>query len=250
MASEWKYVPVRRTALFLEESIERGTRWAAFEPNDEPLWSRLRLAVGSFLHELFRQGAFQGRTDREAYFVACDASTTTQADIDAGVVTIEIGFAPLKPAEFVVLRIRQRTALPGVPARTDPYRNFKFQVRFDSVYVAGMSAASGLEPTSQVAQGPPPDVGLADVDSIVLERGVTEDEGFASWLTAAVRRDLTLEVFDEAGRVVSSYLVIGARVAEHQALPDLDAGANTIAVTSIRIEHLGCERLNPSPSGA
>lgn len=105
--SEWKYVPVRRTALFIEESLYRGTHWVVFEPNDEPLWASIRLNVGSFMNQLFRQGAFQGATPREAYFVRCDSSTTKQADIDRGIVNIHVGFAPLKPAEFVVLKIQQ-----------------------------------------------------------------------------------------------------------------------------------------------
>jgi hypothetical protein len=104
LASDWKYVAVRRTALYIERAIERGTRWVVFEPNDEPVWAELRLHVGSFLRELFRAGAFQGRTDREAYFARCDASTTTQADIDNRRVILEVGFAPIRPAEFVVLR--------------------------------------------------------------------------------------------------------------------------------------------------
>ena len=107
LASEWKYIPVRRTALFIEESLFRGTQWVVFEPNDEPLWAQIRLNVGAFMNTLFRQGAFQGATPREAYFVKCDKETTTQADIDVGVVNIHVGFAPLKPAEFVVIRLQQ-----------------------------------------------------------------------------------------------------------------------------------------------
>ncbi|HQR28580.1 MAG TPA: phage tail sheath subtilisin-like domain-containing protein, partial [Nocardioides sp.] len=107
LASEWKYVPVRRTALFIEESLYRGTQWVVFEPNDEPLWAQIRLNLGSFMHNLFRQGAFQGRTPQEAYFVRCDKDTTTQNDIDLGIVNILVGFAPLKPAEFVVITIQQ-----------------------------------------------------------------------------------------------------------------------------------------------
>jgi phage tail sheath protein FI len=107
LASEWKYVPVRRTALFIEESLFRGTKWVVFEPNDEPLWGQIRVAVGSFMNSLFRQGAFQGKTPREAYLVKCDAETTTQDDIDRGIVNILVGFAPLKPAEFVILQIKQ-----------------------------------------------------------------------------------------------------------------------------------------------
>jgi phage tail sheath protein FI len=105
--SEWKYVPVRRLALFLEESLYRGTQWVVFEPNDEPLWAQIRLNVGSFMNDLFRQGAFQGKSARDAYFVKCDGETTTQSDINRGVVNILVGFAPLKPAEFVILKIQQ-----------------------------------------------------------------------------------------------------------------------------------------------
>ncbi len=107
LASEWKYLPVRRLALFLEESLYRGTQWVVFEPNDEPLWAQIRLNVGAFMQNLFRQGAFQGRSPREAYIVKCDRETTTQNDIDRGIVNILVGFAPLKPAEFVVIRIQQ-----------------------------------------------------------------------------------------------------------------------------------------------
>jgi phage tail sheath protein FI len=105
--SEWKYVPVRRTALHIEESLYQGLGWVVFEPNDEPLWGQIRLNVGSFMHDLFRQGAFQGKSPREAYLVKCDNETTTQSDINRGVVNLLVGFAPLKPAEFVVIRIQQ-----------------------------------------------------------------------------------------------------------------------------------------------
>ena len=110
LADEYKYVPIRRLALFLEETLYRSTQWVVFEPNDEPLWAQIRLSIGSFLHSLFRQGAFQGTTPREAYFVRCDRDTTTQYDIDRGIVNIIVGFAPLKPAEFVVIGIQQIAA--------------------------------------------------------------------------------------------------------------------------------------------
>ena len=106
-SSEWKYIPVRRLALFIEESLFRGTKFAVFEPNDEPLWAQLRLNIGSFMQDLFRQGAFQGRSPREAYLVKCDKETTTQSDINNGRVNILVAFAPLKPAEFVFIRIQQ-----------------------------------------------------------------------------------------------------------------------------------------------
>ena len=106
-ASEWKYVPVRRTALYIEESLFQGLKWVVFEPNDEPLWAQIRLNVGAFLQDLFRQGAFQGKTPREAYFVKCDRETTTPSDVNRGIVNIVVGFAPLKPAEFVIIKIQQ-----------------------------------------------------------------------------------------------------------------------------------------------
>jgi uncharacterized protein len=105
--TQWTYVPVRRMALFLEESLYRGTQWVVFEPNDEPLWAQIRMNIGAFMMGLFRQGAFQGATPDQAYFVKCDSETTTQADIDQGIVNIIVGFAPLEPAEFVVITIQQ-----------------------------------------------------------------------------------------------------------------------------------------------
>ena len=113
LASEWKYVPVRRLALHIEESLHRGTQWVVFEPNDEPLWAKIRLNVGAYMNSLFRQGAFQGTTPKEAYFVKCDAETTTQDDLNKGTVNIEVGFAPLKRTEFVVIRIQQTKSCKG-----------------------------------------------------------------------------------------------------------------------------------------
>lgn len=107
IGSEWAYIPVRRLALMLEESLFRGTKWVVFEPNDEPLWAKIRLNVGAFMTSLFRQGAFQGATPKDAFYVKCDAETTTQNDRNQGIVNIEVGFAPLKPAEFVVIKIQQ-----------------------------------------------------------------------------------------------------------------------------------------------
>lgn len=105
--SEYKYIPIRRLALYLEESLYRGLKWVVFEPNDEPLWAQIRLNVGAFMHDLFRQGAFQGATAKDAYFVKCDSETTTETDRNLGIVNIWVGFAPLKPAEFVILYLQQ-----------------------------------------------------------------------------------------------------------------------------------------------
>src|SRR5258706_2326631 len=106
LSDQWKYIPVRRTALFIEESLYRGLQWVVFEPDAEPLWAKIRSTIDVFLHDLFQRGAFQGRDPEEAYFVRCDATTITQNDIDNGVANIVEGFAPLKPAEFVDINIR------------------------------------------------------------------------------------------------------------------------------------------------
>ncbi|WP_321963634.1 phage tail sheath C-terminal domain-containing protein [Paraburkholderia sp. J7] len=107
IADEYKYIPIRRLALFIEETLYRSTQWVVFEPNDAPLWAQIRLNVGAFMQTLFRQGAFQGSTPQQAYLVQCDATTNPQATIDQGIVNIVVGFAPLKPAEFVVITIQQ-----------------------------------------------------------------------------------------------------------------------------------------------
>jgi uncharacterized protein len=106
-ASDWKYVPVRRLALYLEETLFRSTKWVIFEPNDEPLWAQIRLSVGSFMADLFHKGAFQGLTKQDAYFVHCDSTTTSPLDQQRGVVNLVVGFAPLKPAEFLIITIQQ-----------------------------------------------------------------------------------------------------------------------------------------------
>ncbi len=108
---EWRYVPVRRMGLFLMESLRRGLQWAVFEPNDFELWGRITINIKSFMMTLFRQGAFQGATPDQAFSVVCDASTNPQENIDAGIVTASVAFAPLKPAEFVVIQVSQKSLL-------------------------------------------------------------------------------------------------------------------------------------------
>ncbi len=104
---------VRRLALHIEESLLRGTRWAIFEPNGDALWAQLRLAVGGFMQQLFKKGAFQGKSSKEAYFVRCDSETTTAADRDRGIVNVAVGFAAVRPAEFVILNIQQMASQAG-----------------------------------------------------------------------------------------------------------------------------------------
>jgi phage tail sheath protein FI len=108
---EWRYVPVRRMGLFLKESLRRGLQWAVFEPNDDELWARIAINIKSFMMTLFRQGAFQGTTPDEAFAVVCDKTTNPQENVDAGIVTATVAFAPLKPAEFVVIQVSQKSLL-------------------------------------------------------------------------------------------------------------------------------------------
>jgi uncharacterized protein len=107
---EWKYIPVRRLALYLEESLYRGLKWVAFEPDNEALWAQIRLKVQAFMNDLFRAGGFQGSRPQDAFFVKCDNETTTQEDISNSRVNVIVGFAPLKPAEFVVVKIQLAAA--------------------------------------------------------------------------------------------------------------------------------------------
>jgi len=104
---QWRYVPVRRMALFLEQTLYRSLKWVVFEPNDTPLWVAIRTSIEAFMLSLFHQGAFQGDTPSQAFQVKCDSSTTTQQDIDNGIVNMIVAFAPLKPAEFVIIKIAQ-----------------------------------------------------------------------------------------------------------------------------------------------
>ena len=113
LADQWKYLSIRRTAQFIEETLYENLTWVVFEPNDEPLWKSIRLNVGAFMQSLFIKGAFQGSTPTQAYLVKCDSETNPQYLIDQGIVTILVGFAPLYPAEFVILQIQQMTAQAG-----------------------------------------------------------------------------------------------------------------------------------------
>jgi phage tail sheath protein FI len=105
---EWKYIPIRRLALFIEESVYRGLEWTVLEPNDEPTWKLARRQVEAFLGELYRQGAFAGATPESSFFVRCGEDTMTQNDLNQGTLIVEVGIAPLRPAEFVIFRIQRK----------------------------------------------------------------------------------------------------------------------------------------------
>jgi hypothetical protein len=163
LASQWKYIPVRRLALYIEETLYRGTQWVVFEPNDAPLWAQIRLNIGAFMHGLFRQGAFQGSRPQDAYLVKCDSETTTQADIDAGVVehhrrlrtaqTGRVRHHQAPAAGWADRSIRRDVAQFSVnPQRFDPYKNFKFRVKWDGRYVAGISKVGALKRSTELVE--------------------------------------------------------------------------------------------------
>ena len=104
---QWRYVPVRRTALFIEQTLLSNLGWVVFEPNDTPLWVAIRMSIEAFMTTLYQQGAFQGSTPDSAFQVKVDSTTTTPADVANGIVNIVVAFAPLKPAEFVGIQIAQ-----------------------------------------------------------------------------------------------------------------------------------------------
>ena len=112
-ASDWTYVPVRRLALYIETSVHDGTKWATFEPNDAQLWSELNHSIGAFMQALFAQGAFKGQSAAETYFVQCDAQNNPPSGVDQGIVNITIGFAPVRPAEFIIIQIQQIAGQTG-----------------------------------------------------------------------------------------------------------------------------------------
>jgi len=216
--SEWKYLPVRRTALFLEESLYRGTSWAVFEPNDDPLWARIRTDVEQFLGELFRRGAFKGERPSDAYFVEC--KPTPAATDSLGIVEIAVGFAPLRPAEFVVIKIQQ---LAGA------YPNFRYRIKWRGRYVAGVAEAIALDGRK------------SPYEPVTLERGVTHDPDFEQWASQgafAPASDVRIDVHDEAGGFVRAYAVHRCRPSEYQALPELDANANAVAIQHLKLVHV------------
>ena len=107
--AEWKYINVRRLFIFIEQSIVRGMEWTVFEHNADATWTAVRTSIGNFLTTVWRTGALMGATAEEAFFVKCDRTTMTQDDIDNGRLVCEVGVAPVKPAEFVIIRLTQKT---------------------------------------------------------------------------------------------------------------------------------------------
>jgi uncharacterized protein len=271
--SAWKYVPVRRLALYIEASLYEGTQWVAFEPNNAQLWSQIRLSVGAFMLGLFLQGAFAGATPQQAYFVKCDAENNPQSSIDNGIVNIVVGFAPLYPAEFVIFQIQQMSSQcdaasgpwSATPQRLDPYKNFRFRLKIESAHVAGFSEVGSLTRTIDVidyregsdASNPVKSPGRNKYEPITLKRGLTQEMSFYDWASGvwndaatpgaqvppdSYRKNIVLEVYNEAGQLTIAYKLSRCWVSEFQALPELDADGNAIAIEHIKLENEGWER--------
>ena len=278
VGSEWKYVPIRRLALFLESSLYDGTQWVVFEPNDERLWSQIRLNVGAFMQGLFLQGAFQGTTPQQAYFVKCDAENNPQSSIDLGnrehpgrlraAVSGGVRRHPDPADGRSTASVRRQLVaqpFPVNPKRLDPYKNFKFRLKWDGQYVYGGSKLTGLKRTTEVVEhrnGGDPSTshkspGRTKYEAITLERGLTQDMAFHDWAgmvwnfgaglgsevsLANFRKDIYLEFYNEAGQLVIAYKIYRCWVSEYQAMPDLDANANAIAIEHLKLENEGFER--------
>ena len=259
-------------------NLYRSTKWVVFEPNDEPLWAQIRLNIGAFMHDLFRQGAFQGSTPREAYFVKCDKETTTQNDINLGIVNILVGFAPLKPAEFVIIKIQQmagsRPRFRGgthgsIQRQRQPLRSLQElqvpgqvgrpvcrrhqQGQRAQAHHRGRQAPRGRRPEQQPQVARPHRVrrhhagARRDPRHRVREVGQQGLELSApAWAprsrSRTSARTLIIEVYNEAGQLALAYKVYRCWVSEYQALPDLDANANAVAIQHIKLENEGWER--------
>ena len=255
---EWKYVPLRRLELFIAASISHGLEWAVFEPNGPALWERIRASIAHFLHGLFSRGALLGGKAEEAYFVRCDATTMTQQDIEQGVVHVVVGFAPLAPAEFVVLGIggwRKDHPRASFIAHRYCIRTARYALRvvWDGDAVAGVTRVRGLGQLTElvtVHEGSDPGsfrviVGPTKFEPVTLERGVTRDDAFARWTqemqqsgTAPPRKDVRIELHDRERRITVVWRLKNALPLKYQA-PDLNAASSDVAIEELTLAHEG-----------
>ena len=276
--SEWKYVPIRRLALFLESSLYDGTQWVVFEPNDEPLWSQIRLNIGAFMQGLFLQGAFQGTSPQQAYFVKCDRGKQPPAQHRPGHGEHSGGLRsalsrrvrgdpdPAIGRSNPSVRRHAMAQFPVNTKRVDPYKNFKFRLKWDGKYVYGGSKVTGLKRSTEVVEhrsgGDP--VHLPQIAGPQQIRshhagarphpgpGIPRLGRPGMELSARTRRGSFAGEFSQ-GHHTSSFTTkpdnwssptrsIRCWVSEYQALPDLDANANAVAIEHIKIEHEGFVR--------
>jgi uncharacterized protein len=264
----FRFVPVRRLALFIESSIMRGLQWAVFEPNGPSLWDRLRTSVEDFLLGLFRQGALQGDKPHEAFFVRCDASTMTQQEIDRGIVNLVVGFAPLRPAEFVIIGIGSSgKAHSSASFVLRHYRihtaRYSLRVMWDGEQIAGVRRVRGLGQLTElvtVHDGSDPNasrtiVGPTKFEAVTIERGITHDDAFEKWAQAmqqsagpAPRKDVRIELHDNERQIMVAWVLRGALPVKLEA-PDLNAAGNDVAIEQLTLAYEGLEREDPPDSG-
>jgi phage tail-like protein len=264
----FKFVPVRRLELFIESSITGGLQSSVFEPNGPSLWDRLRTSVEDFLLSLFRQGALQGDKPQEAFFVRCDASTMTQQEIDRGIVNLVVGFAPLKPAEFVIIGIGSSgKAHSSASFLLRHYRihtaRYSLSVMWDGEQIAGVRRVRGLGRLTElvtVHDGSDPNasrtiVGPTKFEAVTIERGITHDDAFEKWAQAmqqgagpAPRKDVRIELHDNDRRITVAWVLRGALLVKLEA-PDLNAAGNDIAIEQLTLAYEGLERDDPPDSG-
>jgi uncharacterized protein len=261
VADPFKFVPLRRLDLFIESSITGGLHWTTFEPNGPSLWERIRASVADFLLGLFRQGALQGDKPDEAFFVRCDASTMTQ-----GIVNLVVGFAPLRPAEFVIIGI-------GSFAKDQPCASFisrhyriraaryTLRVMWDGETIAGVRRVRGLGQLTElvtVRDGGDPNasrviVGPTKFEPVTIERGITRDTAFEKWAQAMQqgagpppRKDVRIELHDGERRLTVAWVLKRALPIKFEA-PDLNAASNDVAIEQLTLAYEGLELDDDDP---
>jgi phage tail-like protein len=259
-ADPFKFVPLRRLELFIEDSITRGLQGAVFEPNGPSLWEHIRASVTDFLLGLFRQGALAGDKPQAAFFVRCDASTMTRQDTDQGIVNLVVGFAPLRPAEFVIIGI-------GSLAKDQPCASFvsrhyriraaryALRVMWDGETIAGVRRVRGLGQLTElvsVRDGGDPNasrvvVGPTKFEPVTIERGITRDDAFEKWAqavqqgaTPAPRKDVRIELHDRERRLTVAWVLKRALPVKFEA-PDLNATSNDVAIEELTLAYEGLE---------
>ncbi len=260
VADPFKFVPLRRLDLFIEESITRGLQWTVFEPNGPSLWERIRTSVADFLLGLFRQGALQGDKPQAAFFVRCDASTMTQQDIDQGTVKLVVGFAPLRPAEFVIIGIGSfATDQPCASFVSRHYciraARYALRVMWDGEAIAGVRRVRGLGQLTElvsVRDGGDPNasrvvVGPTKFEPVTIARGITCDDAFEKWAQAmqqgaapAPRKDVRIELHDGERPLTVAWVLKRALPVKFEA-PDLNAASNDVAIEELTLAYEGLE---------
>jgi uncharacterized protein len=264
----FKFVPVRRLALFIESSITRGLQSFVFEPNGPSLWDRLRTSVEDFLLGLYQQGALQGDKPQDAFFVRCDASTMTQQDIDRGIANLVVGFAPLRPAEFVIIGIGSSGKAHASASFVLRHycihtARYSLRVEWDGEQIAGVRRVRGLGQLTElvtVHDGSDPNVsrvivGPTKFEPVTIERGITHDDAFEKWAQAmqqgagpTPRKDVRIELHDNERRITVAWVLRGALPIKLEA-PDLNAAGNDVAIEQLTLAYEGLERDDPPDSG-